>query len=181
MALSSGSPWLERFPVKRRTALYVDFENSKEEFQRRLHLLNTPYDDAAIGYMNPDSKLDDKAFWEEELPQSGASFFVIDTLAAGCPGSDENMKSAADPLLYARRMVNKHGSSVLVLHHKAKNSESARGSTAIVGAVDHNIYFRGEYGHPQRLTDMKCRRGPGIKNLYVELTDETGLTVASMH
>eukprot|EP00913_Durusdinium_trenchii_P006217 g5829.t1 len=69
---------------------------------------------------------------------------IIDTLARGMPGGDENSAQDMGRLIAsADRIRDEAGCAVLLIHHGGKNTKSERGSSALRGAADVMIEVKG--------------------------------------
>lgn len=140
IAVASGEPWLGEMPVEQGKVVYIDFEDGRDEFHRRVHMLSKGQSLPELGYLygGRAGRLDDAAFWEKlekfQKPNN-VQFFVVDTLAAGTPGIDENSREAADALIYAGRFAEATPATLLVLHHSNKSGD-IRGTSAFKASVD---------------------------------------------
>lgn len=137
-AVSSGKRWLDEYDVKAGRVLYVDFEDGVSEFHRRVHLLTDGEDRPELGYTYSPGRVDDTEVWKrltEVARRRDVKFVVIDTMAAGTPGIDENDRNAADALGWAGKFTEETDGTVLVLHH-ANRAGEIRGTSAFKASVD---------------------------------------------
>lgn len=105
-----------------------------------------------------------------ELAELRPSLVVVDTLSSVLAGTDENAVKDVSPFLgWCADVARDAGACVLVLHHPAKGSGLARGSSAITANTDGSIKLEGESGKPFRLSVRKVRSGAPMKGLRLEL------------
>jgi hypothetical protein len=137
--VSEGLPWLGERATVQGSVLYIDFEDGLHEFHRRVHLLTKGQKRPNLGYLYQPGDLNDKkGFWlrlakYQQLQKF--SFVIVDTLAGGASGIDENDQIAADPLKFAGTFTEATGATVLLLHH-ANRSGEIRGTSAFKANVD---------------------------------------------
>ena len=78
----------------------------------------------------------------------GIVLLIVDTLSSASPGADENAAEAMSMIMGNCRLINEQtGAGVLLVHHSGKDaSKGARGSSAILAAVDYEVQVirRGE-------------------------------------
>lgn len=175
--VSSGMPWLGERPTVKGPALYVDFEDGEHEFHRRVHMLTGKSDRRDLIYTYSPGTIQKPEFWVrlEKLAKAyGITLVVIDTLAGGTVGEDENATNAAAGLIYAGWFTESTGATVLVLHHANKTGD-IRGTSAFKASVDTLFKLEtveDEAGvHKAKLTCIKS----GHKKVYpihLELTDD---------
>lgn len=95
-----------------------------------------------------------------KLPTKPA-LIVVDTLAQNAVGVEENSVKEMGMWLYgARRLQERFGASVLILHHAAKGSERERGSTALRGAADTMMRVKKDPLGEVELSCTKQKDGP---------------------
>lgn len=91
-----------------------------------------------------------------ELPEKPA-LIVIDTLARALMGGDEN--SAQDVGAFndaIAKLIGSTGACVLVVHHSGKNKAAgARGSSAILGAIDTELEIEAGFVRPSKQRDVE--------------------------
>lgn len=181
LAVASGEPWLERRAVKPGPVLYIDFEDGVGEFHRRVHFLDGG-DVGRLGFAYSPGRLSDTTFWRslaEVVKENDIRLVIIDTLASGNPGVDENSREAGDPLLYAGKVTEAlPGVSFLFLHH-ANKSGGLRGTGAFIANVDTLFHLQKEQTAEDgvemaRLTCVKSGQKKVLPNL-LKLSDAGGL------
>lgn len=175
--VSQGLPWLGERAVSQGKVLYVDFEDGKYEFHRRVHLLSGHENRPGLGYVYAPGNISEKEWWvrlEKVVLAHDIKFVVIDTLAGATPGIDENDRNAADPLTYAGWFTETARATVLILHH-ANKAGDIRGTSAFKATVDTLFKLEtveDENGvHKAKLTCVKS----GQKKVYpihLEFTDD---------
>lgn len=139
--VAQGEEWLE-YPTQQNTALYLDEESGESWFSRRLQQTikgALGNEDIPINFVcNSGLMLDDKIDVEEIeylIRSTGAKLVIFDALTDIMSG-DENSKKDVQPIFAKmKRIANKTGAAIIVIHHSAKHG-SYRGSSAIKGAVD---------------------------------------------
>jgi hypothetical protein len=184
LSLSSGKPWLGKFevPTKVKT-LIIDWESGPTRVHKRLRMLNklgaeSPHYLRAPGNMN-DPKLWDKI--EATIRKEGIGCVILDSLAAGGDGVDENSKEASYPVTRAGQIDNV---VFIFIHHKGKGekkrSEVARGHSSITAAFDTIYEFTEPVGTAS--TELTCtmklaKAGDGeqVYNVPLKLTNAEGL------
>lgn len=186
--VSKGAPWLDRFLTRQGRALIVDYESGMYELRRRMHLLEGGEVADLGAWCTPDGyRIDGEDFWREIAKVEGLGLVVVDSLAAGAPGIDENDTNAAMPLKLAGRFVSaferKDGSGpvVLFIHHSTKGDngdarKTVRGSSAIYADCDWAYKFdpveagAAEGARRMRMSCIKACMGPAPANVQLELT-----------
>lgn len=185
LAVASGRPWLNHFPVIQGPALVVDYERNSYEARRRVKLLRADGVTGLLHATQPNLRTDDALFWED-LASLGLApkVLVIDSLAAGAMGTDENERGAALPLQLAQKFAQVLRCAIVFVHHARKGSggdkrESVRGSTAIYAAVDAVYHFEPIEGTDDvkrmRIECIKMNLGREPQPFAVALSDEKGL------
>lgn len=147
-SVGAGRQWLGRFDVRKGTALLIDYEAGQYEVRRRLQAIARGRDhvgpvEGVECVTMPPTFLADPAFARivEELART-RTIIIIDTLAAGSPGADENDARFAAPLNTLKAIAERTGCTFLVLHHTRKQREgedereTTRGTSAIFNALD---------------------------------------------
>lgn len=188
-AVAKGEPWLGLFNTMQGRALVVDFESGAYELRRRIRLLEgdaTPLPTLGAWAYPEGVRIDDVAFWTELAKIPDLKLVVIDSLAAGAPGGDENDANIALPLKMAARWTEVSGGVALFIHHSRKDESDdrkmVRGSTAIYADLDWAFKFDPvEETATYRRMQMVCIKpsmGPKPPPVPLELTDD-GLTTFS--
>ncbi len=180
IAIAAGRPWLDERAVQQGKVLYVDFEDGRDEFHRRVHMLSDGEDVPNLGYWYWPARLDDPQLWKDlaELKQAmGLRLIVLDTLATGTPGINENERAAADALIYAGKVSEDVKVTMLFLHH-ANKAGGLRGTTAFSANVD-TLYRLEKTSDKEdeeraKLSCVKSGQKKG-KLLELKLTDDGGL------
>lgn len=104
------------------------------------------------------------------------SLIIIDTLAYALSGGDEN--SAKDVGAFnaqVQRIIAETGACVLVIHHSGKNADNgARGSSALLGAVDTEILIDSNQIQPTKQRDMELGApiGFALHSVQVDLDED---------
>ncbi len=123
----------------------------------------------------------------EAVRTHGAGLVVIDTLAAGFAGMDENT-SGPDGMGAAVRFLRRvaqSGAAVIAVHHSPKSGDTPRGWGGLAGDADVTLRVVGEPGERKTATLMKNRNGPSGVALAFEVRavaigeDEDGETVTA--
>jgi len=149
LAGATGSDWLN-LACKQVETCYIDFENGSYELRRRAHLIAkghgyaTPIPGFTFATMPGLSLADDGFFTALEPLTQRFGLIVIDSLAAGSGGTDENDARFAAPLNRLKTLAERSGCVIVVLHHAKKVGntkafdprEVVRGSSAIFNAAD---------------------------------------------
>jgi hypothetical protein len=165
---------------------HLDYENidevSARRYQRLAHGLGINL--AALGDRIGRAALprvhltDDGA--EEALAQAcvGVELVIIDSLRAACPRVDENSSTIRDYLDLLTRVTQRTGTIFVVIHHEGKAptegrrsaQDRARGSTAIVDAIDCQLSVTKEGGDVYKIEQGKESWG-SADPLIVKLVD----------
>jgi hypothetical protein len=183
--VSKGAPWLDRFDTKQGRALVIDFESGMYELRRRIHLLEGGEVTNLGAWCYPDGhRIDSPEFWKEVAKIDDLRFVVIDSLAAGAPGVDENDTNVAMPLKLAARFTEAGNAVVLFIHHSRKDEggddrKAVRGSTAIYADCDWAYKFDNVEETPayrrMLMTCIKPCMGPKPDPVRLALTDKAKL------
>jgi hypothetical protein len=167
--VSSGAAWGD-IETHRTRVLFVDEENGESEISGRAAYCIR----GALADENADLKyislaafhLDDpkdEAILTAEILAQGAGLVILDALADLMIG-DENSKQETQPVFNAlRRIAEKSGAAILVIHHANKQG-SHRGSSVIKDAPD--ILLQVESDPDSNLINFKTeknRKGKAIK------------------
>jgi RecA/RadA recombinase len=162
-AIASGRPWFDRFEVMKGGALYLALEGQGAT-SRRLLALRKRYRDAPIALagarlniLTPEGQAELATLTAVASVRNGRlGMIVIDTWArlVSMAGGDENSASdvgrVADAL---ERLASDTGAAVVVIHHSGKDAKKgARGSTALLGALQSELRVAGRqiYTEKQR-------------------------------
>ncbi len=176
-AVSTGMPWIRERAVKQSPVLYIDFEDGKDEFHRRVHLLAEGTERPDLGYLYSPGRIDEEEIWLklEKLQKSrGVGLIVLDTMAGGTTNVDENDRNAANALVLAGRFTEATPATVLVLHH-ANRAGDIRGTSAFKANVDALFKLEtlsDEDGvHRAKLSCVKSGQRK-VLPVFLEFTDE---------
>lgn len=103
------------------------------------------------------------------IQRKNPSLIIIDTLARGMPGGDENSAQDMGRLIAnADRIRDELGCAVLLVHHGGKNTKSERGSSALRGAADVMIEVKGSKWVTKLLSD-KSKEDRPFKEITLSL------------
>lgn len=191
--IARGEPWLGRYLTRPGRVLFLDFESGLYELRRRMRLLDRgATSTTALGAWSypPGQRIDDPQLWlalsAHAVPEAGGlALVVIDSLAAGAPGTDENDARADAALQLGARFTEATGAGVLVIHHARKDDggderKIVRGSTALFAACDWIYKFENVEETPEyRRMTMSCIKpcmGPKPAPVRLQLANDTGLT-----
>lgn len=138
--VAQGLPW-RGIKTKMRRVIYLAAEG-QGGFRNRLEAYRQHHARPSGLRMILDApnflKSDAELVSAQILAAGGADIIVIDTLAQVTPGGDEN--SAEDmgrALLSCRRLCNKTGALIVLIHHSGKDAtKGARGWSGLKGAAD---------------------------------------------
>jgi len=144
--IAAGKPWHGRRTIQC-PVVYVAGEGVAGAVTR-LHAWQRAHRDYSIGnniYIVEEALLlgssgENWAYIAEQCVAVGAGLIVFDTLARMATGLDEN--SATDMgkgVTMFNRLQVATGAGVLLVHHTARGSSHARGSSAVRGAVDSEV------------------------------------------
>jgi hypothetical protein len=187
LSVGTGSEWLGRFKCEQGRALFIDYEAGDYEVRRRLQRLAvgrgfaTPVQGIALLSMPPWPITSDEFFAHFETLATEYALIVIDSLAGGSGGGDENDSRFAGALYRLKSVAAATGCVVLVIHHARKSSpnsndhdprEMVRGSSAIFNSVDVVLYLR-RHGEGQSflVTQAKARGTKRIEPFVVSIED----------
>jgi AAA domain len=169
------------------TTLYVDGENGGHEIHRRLHSLGIP--PAGVNVVEADGvNLRDEADFAEFEALVGRfkpSLLVLDSLTAFWPGANERKTEDVAPTLYAlKRLAERHGVAILLLHHRPKDGGEYRGTTAIAAATQLGFTLGKVKGDPdrtrRRLHCWKCRPAAEPEDRWLHLDAERGMVLVGV-
>lgn len=196
--IALGKPWHGR-KTRQGMIIYVASEDA-HGFRARLDALlrdrGLTLDDLDGRFLELTSrphllKVEEMQELIKELRPFGPSLIVVDTMARAAAGADENSAQDMGVMIdNCQTLINQTGATVLLVHHTGKDaSKGARGSSAIPGAVDAEIYLERPDDHqPLRIAHAgKVRGAEDYYSLFrytldkVQLgTDEDGDPITSM-
>jgi hypothetical protein len=184
LAVSTGRPWLGRYPTLRGKVAVMDFESGEYEVMRRLKLLggkNADVDKRMLVSSYSGAQLADPESWVK-LAGLDLDLLVIDSFRATHPETDENDARADMVLQHAAKFADAMSCTVIFIHHSRKGNggdrrESVRGSTAIFAACDRIFEFveldKGEDGSIKvTMASVKDGAGARAAEVRLELTDK---------
>ena len=169
------------------TTLYVDAENGGREIHRRLHSLGIP--PAGVNVIEADGvDLRDQADFAELdalVKRFTPALLVLDSLTAFWPGTNERKTEDVAPTLYAlKRLAERHGVAILVLHHRPKDGGEYRGTTAIAAAAQLGFTLGKVKTDPdrtrRRLHCWKCRPAAEPEDRWLHLDAEYGMVLVGV-
>lgn len=155
ISVASGRKAFGSFRTRQGRSLYVDFDGGEDITRRRVSQL---YPDASLpsfGYLSGSEvgNVFEDTLWSE-LRDDAPDLLIIDTLAAGSSGIDENDKRIGDVLVRARLLAQSRGTSSLFLHH-LNAMGGVRGSSALRGNPDCD--WRAEKRGPT-MVSLRCQK-----------------------
>jgi archaellum biogenesis ATPase FlaH len=166
---------------ERGSTVYLDAENGGREIHRRLHSLGMPDVDLAVVEADGVDLRhgDDLSGLDALVAQFGPSLLVLDSLTALWPGANERKTEDVAPTLYElKRLAERHGLAILVLHHRPKDGGEYRGTTAIAAAAQLGFTLSKAKDDPdrtrRRLHCWKCRPAPEPEDRWLHLEAERG-------
>jgi len=191
LAVASGKPWLEQFPVKQGKAVIVDYESGEHETFRRLQLLGVQDDEVEQRLWHssyPGISLEDPEEWVS-LANTRPDLLIIDSFRRAGPSLDENDARADLILDHAGRVADQVKTSVIFIHHARKGNggdkrEAIRGSTAIFAACDRVFAFENVEKNEAdntvtaTMTSVKDGAGRTPKDIRIQLSDH-GLRIVT--
>lgn len=144
--IAAGKPWHGRRTIQC-PVVYVAGEGVAGAVNR-LHAWQRAHRDYSIGdnlYIVEEalligSAVENWAYIAEQCVAVGAGLVIFDTLARMTTGLDENSASDMGKGITAfNKLQVATGAGVLLVHHTARGSSHARGSSAVRGAVDSEV------------------------------------------
>jgi hypothetical protein len=198
--VATGTPWHGK-PVKQGPVFYVAGEGHNG-LSRRMKAWSKAHGVSLKGVALFKSRkavqiLDLKSVLElieeiEELVKQGMprpSLIVIDTLARNFGDGDENTQKDAGRFVqhlddYMRHRWEAH---VMTVHHSGHEMERARGSSALKGAMDQEIWVKGQMGHIEiQVTKMKDAEVPAnrlfkIEQIGLDVFDDCGVEITGAY
>jgi len=173
--IASGKEWHGR-RVRQGTALYLAYEGMGGMRKRARALLHQYGDTDDPLYMDSASYNLREKPGRQALGQLIAAMpekpavIVFDTFAHALCGGDEN--SAQDVGAFntgIKALITATGACVIVLHHPTKVGDSARGSSALSGAVDTGIFLEGGRLLSTKQRDVELAQPMGFKLVPVTI------------
>jgi len=166
------------------SALYIDAENGQREIHRRLHSLGVAPTGITVAEADgADLRVeDDFAAFDALVGRFTPALVVLDSLTALWPGANERKTEDVAPTLYAlKRLAERHGAAVVVLHHRPKAGGEYRGTTAIAAAAQLGFTLSKVDGDPdrtrRRLSCWKCRPAAEPEDRWLHLDAEKGMVL----
>jgi hypothetical protein len=173
IAVASGRPAWDRFPVRTGRVLHIDYEQGSYLTRLRYQRLAAgrgidprSIDGRLVLAPMPGWYIDDDD-QDDALARlaDGFDLGIIDSFRAACPRTDENSSEARVPLDRLTRISEKTGITWAVIHHARKPSDKAtggarmsvRGSGALYDACGSCLVFAGEKGEPIAVEHEKAR------------------------
>ena len=182
-----------QFIAKESRVLYVDEESSLPEIKRRWMMLNPPIftmtDFISFGGFKIDNPQHRKDFLELAC-NNGYKLIIFDGLRA-IHNKNENDSQQIQELVDGFREFTKVGITILVAHHNRKEnffhskeaSQTLRGSTAILAALDCLLSIESKRIDDKKIeyqiTQSKLRQGKPVHPFIVHLTEENGKMIFS--
>lgn len=193
VCLAAGKPWLGGHPTENPTlpalqtrkikVAWIDVDMGRHRMHRRIHALTSAHGTTGEGldiFTFPPLDIADPAAFDSLMrlvTQGGYGMVVLDTLINSMPSliSENDNASLARAMTMLRRMSDQTKAAVLGIHHpnkaakNAKDSNSTRGGSAIIGAVDNALFVeRDRSGRKDHLRIVSSKeRGDAIDDLYV--------------
>lgn len=174
ISVATGRPWLGH-TVKQGRVVYMDYEDGRYEFQRRMRILNGGLEDIpSLGYWYGAPYLHKPDTWKILAPLD-LTLLVIDALSSGVPGdSDENASAFSEAVKLAGRFT-EIGCTVLIIHHANKQG-GIRGHSSVRDQSDVVFKFEpvSETDDIKRMRMICDKPGPQKKPapVNVELSDK---------
>ncbi len=147
--IASGQSWNEH-RVSRGGVLYIVGEGVSG-FGRRLAALKKdgrlstkdPFFLVTSGFSPFDAEKNAALLLEASELVHRPSIIIVDTLASVFLGRDENKAQDMGTFLKAlTELANSLGAALLIIHHSHRDYERARGSSALLGALDTEIFLK---------------------------------------
>lgn len=154
----------EAFPgFVRRIHAWAD-GNDVPEVWDKLHLVRDPYSIPA-----DERQVDAVEWWRRFVDQAAElkpSMIVLDTLARVTVGLKENDASDMGMVIEQFDQIIDHVStSVLLVHHTARGSGHARGSTALLGSVDSEFLVKPDADMPKTVITLETTKQKDAERL----------------
>jgi hypothetical protein len=148
-AIASGNPWNGHRTTKGGVVYIVG--EGVSGFGRRLQALVKTgrlgkFDPLFLvtgGYSPFDQAANDRFMLELGELVAAPSIIMVDTLAAVFIGHDENKAADMSSFLFAlRALCSVTGAALFLVHHSHRDYERARGSSALLGAIDTELFLK---------------------------------------
>lgn len=185
--VASGLPWWEH-RVHQGPVLYLAYEGIGGMAKRAAALVRK-YEDADVPLYISDASYNLRdvagrhALRDDLAQMSGKPVLVvIDTLARAMKGGDENSAQDMGALNDSvSALIDATGACVLLVHHSGKNKASgARGSSALLGAIDTELEVDNRLIHTRKQRDIEPAEPMGFKLTPVQVAqDEDGEALMS--
>lgn len=190
LSVASGKDFLGMWPVEQGRVVHIDYEQGHRQTTERYQRLArasevdlAALDDALSVHVLPPNMLnsDGAAAWLTSITE-GAALCIVDSLAEGTSGLDENSADMRGPLIMAKRVSEVNGCAMIFVHHSRKPPSDVkaaggarmaiRGSSAIYSALGGCFVMTGEKGEPVKVEHEKDRTGFGLlSDFYVAIED----------
>jgi hypothetical protein len=152
MCIANGLPWLGKKTMKKKV-LFIDEDNGQYRVKSRIQEIANgmgktekdlvPIEALIINGIKLDREADMKRIMDV-VTNNGFELIVIDVFRNFFEGKENDSDVLSKIMLNLRTIVEKTGISLIILHHTTKNGETYRGSSAIGGAVDLEIWLKKE-------------------------------------
>jgi hypothetical protein len=195
--VATGTPW-HGMPVKKGAVFYIAGEGHNG-LARRFKAWtkargveiskDTPLfkSNRAVMMLDGNAAAGLAAEVERLVQESGhkPSLVVIDTLARNFGDGDENTQKDAGRFIenLDKHIRRTYQCNVMTVHHSGHDMDRARGSSAFKGAMDQEVWVKGQAGHIElKVTKMKDAELPAdrrfkITQLGLGINDECGLEI----
>lgn len=194
VCLAAGKPWLGGHPIenpslpalqtRRIKVAWIDIDMGRHRTHRRMHALTSAHGTTGEGLdiftFPPIDIADPNAFdmLMKLATQGKYGMIVLDTLINSMPSliSENDNASLARAMTMLRRVSDQTRASIIGIHHpnkaakNAKDSNSTRGGSAIIGAVDNSLFIeRDRSGKKDHLRIVASKeRGDAIDDVYAK-------------
>lgn len=174
IAVATGEPWLGMYPVKQGRVVYLDYEDGRYEFTRRVRMLTGGREIPNLGYLYGGPRLHKQDIWLE-LAKMDLRLVLVDSLGAGMPANvDENLPIFAEGVKLAGTFSTRAHCNVGFIHHANKQG-GMRGTTTVRDQSDVVFKFEpvSETDAVKRMRMVCDKPGPQKrpKPVNVELSD----------
>lgn len=190
-AISSGKPFLNKFPTRQGKVIYLDKENGVYVMRERKNLikkgLEIEDEKLPVGFicfspLKIDKQRDINAI-EELIVAHKPSLLVIDTYRRGI-SFEENDAGKVSWLFVdiLRPLVEKHKITILLIHHDRKGEaqgdemDMIRGSSDLANYADF-IMKNERRGEMLILKQLKMRSAPEIKPFEISITNKEDVSI----
>jgi hypothetical protein len=195
--IATGTPW-HGMPVKMGAVFYIAGEGHNGlarrfaawQKAREIQLdASVPLfkSNRAVMILNEDAATNLAAEVQRLIQVTGhqPALVVVDTLARNFGDGDENKQQDANMFIehldeYIRRP---HKCNVMTVHHSGHDMDRARGSSAFKGAMDQEVWVKGQAGHIElKVTKMKDAEMPAdrhfkIAQIGLGIEDDCGVEI----